>query len=114
MAVRRPCVNCPWRRDVEPGEFPASRYDALRATAPDPETGEHPTLGAPMFACHKSPAGEEFVCAGWLAVVGRDHVTVRMLVATGALDAAALDPGAGWPELFESYEEMATAMGGPE
>ena len=102
--VHRPCAECPWRRDTEPGQFPACRYDALRSTA-------RQEFGAPMFACHKSPEGAERACAGWLVVVGPNHITVRLALATGRLDSSALTPSADWPPLFDGYEEMAAAQG---
>lgn len=106
---RTPCADCPWRTDVPAGQFPAERYDALRATAPD-EDGQ-PGLFDPMFACHKSPEGAEFACAGWLAVCGAAHVRVRLAVAFGDLPADALSPQPGWPELFPDYATMAAAQG---
>ncbi len=60
-----------------------------------------------------TPEGEERACAGWLAVVGREHLGVRLAVITGRLPAEALDPGPGWPELFSDYRQMATAQGRP-
>jgi hypothetical protein len=102
--VRRPCDECPWRADAEPGRFPACRYDELRATTEQ-------RFGAPLFACHKTPDGHDRTCAGWLATVGHRHIGVRMAVATGRLDPAALEPGSDWPELYESYEELAEANG---
>ncbi len=106
--AKRPCPECPWRRDTPPGQFEGCRYDLLRATsgAPGAEAG----LGAPMFACHLAPLGGEYACAGWLAAVGYEHLGVRLAVITGRLDPAALEPGPGWPELFRSYEEMAAAQ----
>lgn len=71
----------------------------------------HPGLYAPLFACHKSAEGREIACAGWLAVEGRNHVGVRLLVAVGRIAAWQLSPVAGWPELFGSFEEMAAANG---
>jgi hypothetical protein len=67
-----------------------------------------------MFACHKSPEGREYACAGWLAAVGHHHLGVRLAVITGRLDAAALEPGADWPALFESFGEMAATQAGGE
>lgn len=93
---------------MAPGKFSARRYDALRVTSGSP--GAEAALGAPMFACHMSPEGGEYACAGWLAVVGRDHLGVRLAVATGRLDPAVLDPQPGWPDLFDSYEEMAAVQ----
>jgi len=106
--AKRPCRECPWRRDVAPGKFSARRYDALRVTSGSP--GAEAALGAPMFACHMSPLGAEYACAGWLAAVGREHLGVRLAVATGRLNPAALDPQPDWPALFQTYDEMAAAQ----
>jgi hypothetical protein len=105
----RPCAECPWRRDVTPGQFPAERYDALRNT--HGYRGREAPLGAPMFACHKSRDGQEFACAGWLAVEGHDHLGVRVAVAKGVIPSEALEPRDDWPDLYASYDEMAKAQG---
>jgi sulfite reductase beta subunit-like hemoprotein len=102
--VRRPCDECPWRRDAKPGRFPAGRYEALRETVEQ-------RLGSPIFACHKTPDGKERACAGWLATVGHRSIPVRLAVSAGRLDPAALEPGPGWPPLFTSYEELAESNG---
>lgn len=107
---RYPCAECPFRRDTSPGQFPACRYEALAETAG--AAGAEVPLGAPMFACHKSPEGREEACAGWLAVCGIEHIGVRLAVALSELDPDALRPGPDWPELFDSYAEMAEAQGG--
>lgn len=101
----RPCTNCPWRRDSPAGEFSVERFAALRVTTGLP--GREAGLDAPIFACHKSEPGQDRACAGWLAVAGVDHLGVRLAVVLGRLPASALRPAKGWPELFESYEEMA-------
>ena len=115
-ARKRPCPECPWRRDTPPGQFPAHRYEALRATAPTkgPYGREEAGLSDPMFACHKSAEGQEIACAGWLAVCGVDHLRVRVAVAMRELPACALRPGEDWPALFETYDEMAAAQGAEE
>jgi len=105
---RFPCAECPWRLDTPPGQFPARRYEQLANTSGAP--GAEASLGAPLFACHKTAEGREQACAGWLAVAGRDHLGVRLAVATGRLPAEALDPAAGWPALFVSYTEMAATQ----
>ena len=107
---RYPCAECPFRRDTKPGQFPACRYSALQDTAGRP--GAEAPLGAPLFACHKSPEGREEACAGWLAVAGYDHLGVRLAVAMGRLPASALMPDDGWPKLFGSYAETAAAQSG--
>jgi hypothetical protein len=107
--VRRPCDECPWRVDTEPGQFPACRYDALRETAG--ERGNEAGLNAPIFACHKTPENHDRACAGWLATVGREHIGVRLALLMDRLPASALQPGEDWPELFPSYDAMAERQG---
>ena len=76
--------------------------ESLAGTCPD-EWGMGPDFSASMFACHQSKEGQENACAGWLATVGHRHPRVRLAVALGRLDAAALKAGAGWPRLHENY-----------
>lgn len=111
--VRRPCDECPWRADARPGRFERARWDALRASAHDERAGSAP-LGAPLFACHKTAEGGERACAGWLAVEGSGHVTVRLAVVTGALPADALAPGPDWPPLFDTLEQARAHDLGPD
>lgn len=105
----RPCANCPWRRDSPAGEFPPERYEALRATSG--RAGAEAGMTAPIFACHKSTPGHDRACAGWLAQVGGEHLGIRYAVITGRISAEALTPGTDWPELFDSYDEMAARNG---
>lgn len=107
---KRPCEECPWRKDTPPGQFPAERYEALETTRGAP--GEEAGPFAPLFACHKSQDGREVACAGWLAVCGIDHIGIRIATARGRVPPEALRPGDDWPELFDSYDEMAESQGG--
>jgi hypothetical protein len=93
--------------DVPVGKFASCRYEALRVTAGAP--GREAGLDAPIFACHLSEEGRDRACAGWLAVIGVEHLGIRMAVATGRLPVAALAPKPGWPALYEDYEAMAEA-----
>lgn len=110
---RRPCKRCPWRKDVDPGEFPASRYEELRVTS-EQVPGREPGLDAPLFACHKTPEGREMACAGWLAAVGHRHLGVRLAVIRRQLPPEVLTPGEDWPPLFATYAEMAVAQAGED
>lgn len=103
----RPCAECPWVKATPAGQFPVERYEALRGTTGEP--GNEAPLGSGMFACHKSAEGKEMPCAGWLAAVGVDSISVRYNVAVGAIPAEALEPGEHWPELHGSYDEMVEA-----
>jgi hypothetical protein len=104
----KPCASRPSRRAASAEDIPHFSLDLaekLADTCPD-HPGMGPDLGAGMFACHQSREGEEFACAGWLAKVGHRHPAVRLAVISGRLDAAALEPGADWPELRASYQEV--------
>jgi hypothetical protein len=104
----KPCASCPWRKDGTATDIPnfsMQLAEDLADTCPN-EQNIGPELGAKMFACHQSKPGEEFACAGWLAVVGSAHPEVRLSVFRKELDPAALQPGVDWPELHESYPEV--------
>ncbi|WP_199810608.1 DUF6283 family protein [Streptomyces rimosus] len=109
---RRPCAECPWRRDVAPGQFPAERFEALKNTVQhsQPQTVSD-VVEQPLFACHKSSVGREEACAGFLAVAGGQNLAVRLAWTQGRIPAHALRPGEDWPPLFETYEEMARTQG---
>lgn len=112
----RPCDEsaesgrCPFRRDAEPGEFTADRYEMLADTAGRP--GREAPMNAPVFACHHTQDGAEVACAGWLAVCGDLHLGMRFAFAMGRLDRAKVGPLPGWPDLFGSYDEMAAVQAG--
>ncbi|MGW1436823.1 DUF6283 family protein [Streptomyces griseus] len=103
-----PCGDCPWRRDVEPGQFDQEKYEELRETSRQPERIEsvEDVIGQKMFACHQTKEGFEAACAGWLAVEGNQNLAVRFGVAMGRIPGDALSPGPDWPPLFGSFAEM--------
>lgn len=101
-AVRKPCPSCPWRVDQDATAIPGFELElAERLEA----TCDH-EFGTPVFACHQSREGDEIPCAGWLAVYGDRSITVRLMVMSGRVPAEALTPGAGWPALEESFEDV--------
>lgn len=108
--VRRPCPSCPWRVDqdaqVIPGFVLDLAEDLAGTCASTRPNHESVPLGEPMFGCHQSRPGEEFVCAGWLAVEGSGHLSARFSVMNGTMPIEALHPGEGWPELHGSYAEV--------
>lgn len=107
---KQPCAQCPWRKDIETGQFPADRYEELAATSG--EKGAEAPYGAPIFACHKGTEENPMPCAGWLAAIGYHNLTIRLAVLNGDLPQDALSPGEDWPPLYESYAEMMEAQGG--
>jgi hypothetical protein len=113
---------CPFRLDAEAEEFEAARFEQLAAMVGTPEH-DVPVDGN-VFACHKGGGrkprrqvvagrevefsdGRDLACAGAARVGGGMHVRMRLLVATGALPAAALMRQPDEPELFGTYDEMA-------
>lgn len=95
----RPCASCPYRRDVPSGVWEASEYSKLPAY--DADTSEQPPA---IFMCHQA---DETVCAGWLGHADPAQLlAVRLGVATGTLDPAALDYTTDVP-LFPSGADAA-------
>lgn len=108
VTLPRPCASCPWQKSAVADDIPTfdlALAESLAKCSPDAR-GIGPDFGAPLFACHQSTCGEEFACAGWLAVVGARHPGVRYAVYQERLDPRALEPGADWPALHENYPEV--------
>jgi hypothetical protein len=99
-APRRPCAECPWRRDVATGQFSAERFRALAHTAYD--------LSRQVFAYHKSADDHPTVCAGFLARGAEHNLTVRL---ANARDQIELTDRSGGLALYEDYRAMAIANG---
>lgn len=110
-ACARPCRACPWRRDSHSDDIPGFSLDLAEGLAGTSRSGAiGPDFGSAMFACHDSTENNEIACAGWLAVEGSAHPTVRLMVMRGDLDPSALEPGEGWPELHENFEQVITKL----
>lgn len=88
------------------------RFQELAATSGTP--GDEVPAQGPLFACHKSDQDNSAACAGWLASVGHEHIGVRIAVAQGRLDAAALQPGEDWPELHPTFADMVAHQALPD
>lgn len=105
---RRPCGDCPWRRDAV-GGFPAEAFIhsantamASIASADDIDGATH------AFACHQSGADKPATCAGYI-LRAQDTISWRMNVVTGQFDPREVSDG-GIP-LWPGYYEMAVANG---
>lgn len=97
---RQPCGGCPWRRD-RAGDFPAEAFRHSASTCYD--------AAMLTFGCHESGARRPAICAGFLLRNAEHNLLVRLAVARGTLDLAAVSDGG--LDLFESYREMAIANG---
>lgn len=99
-AQKSPCANCPWRKDIPPGEFPPERFRATAGTAYD--------AAIPLFACHKSKDDDPVTCAGFLLRHGVHNLSVRLNQLQGFDLGAVSDRGL---PLHATFREMAIANG---
>lgn len=95
----KPCQECPWRTDVEPGRFEVERFESLAKTAYD--------MSMTLFQCHKTRDDRPLVCAGFLLRGAYHNMTARLALSRGEL--GSVEDG-GYP-LFEDYRAMAIANG---
>lgn len=84
----RPCMSCPYRRDVPSGVWSEDDYAKLRRY--DAPTYDQPTG---MFQCHQNGADDDQarLCAGWVAVHGQELLSLRLAVANGRVDPSVMD-----------------------
>jgi Family of unknown function (DUF6283) len=105
-----PCTRCPWRTDADLTAFSEQDMDMLRRANGTP--GAEAPIDAPAVACHLDQPDTSHAyrwCAGWLAVVGQDHLAIRLAVALQALPGHAVTPRPGWPRLYASLDALLEA-----
>lgn len=105
--IRRPCADCPWRKDAPPGHWRPDHFaDIYRHCQDD---------GTHLMLCHhavKLPESERgsLPCQGWVRAIGFDAIGVRLAVMTGKVSLAEVRDTGG-PELYASFDEMMSADG---
>lgn len=107
---KRPCTKCPWLTSTDLTEFSDEDMDMLRQANGRP--GAEAPVGAPIVACHRDQPGTAHAmrwCAGFLAVVGEQHLGVRLALAFGALPPQAVRPPARWPQLYRDLDALIAA-----
>lgn len=97
-AMSSPCAECPWRRDVPAGRFPADRFRDLASTAED--------ASFRVFQCHKSTDDRPIACSGAILQNSAHNLTIRMARSAGLK----VDRPEG-VALFSCYRDMAVANG---
>lgn len=103
IAPKKPCAECPWRKDVVPGQFKPGRFVALASTSYD--------MSSTIFACHKSIAGRDTACAGFILRGAAHNLALRLAYCRGDIKPDQVSDG-GYP-LFDNYRDMAVANGVP-
>ena len=86
-AKRTPCRNCQWRASTPPHGFPGGNIEAgelrrMASGAPPPDPTKLDVMG-----CHATD--HRTACAGFVLVVGRDSVGLRIASTIGAVDLGA-------------------------
>lgn len=104
--LRKPCENCPWRRDAEPEYWDPDHFRDIWGSCQDD--------GMAMMLCHKStvlPESErnDLACQGWARVMGFDSIGVRIAVLSGKLTTDEVDDVAA--DLYDTFAEMLEANG---
>jgi hypothetical protein len=98
----KPCNDCPWRTDVPTGNFPPERFVALAHTSYD--------MSLEQFACHKSPDGGEFGCAGFLLAGSAHNLGTRFGCRSGTVNLGIVSSA---HDLYPNFRAMAVANGVP-
>ena len=99
-ARKRPCADCPWRRDAPTGHFPPEAFQRLAHTAYD--------MDRDIFQCHDTSDDVPLACAGFLERGADNNLTVRLSYMGGAFDR---QDRSGGHDLFDDFREMAEANG---
>jgi hypothetical protein len=97
---RRPCEECPWRKDSPAGAFPAEAYRISAKTAYN--------MAQSTFACHMAGQAKPTTCAGFLLRGAEHSLAVRLLVLEGKVDLRKVGTDV---ELYDNYRAMAEANG---
>jgi len=107
--MRKPCDNCPWRKDAPVGLWHPSHFEDIWTGCQDD--------GLRTMLCHKATALPEdergrLPCQGWARVMGLDAIGVRLALINETLTLEEVEDR-DTPPLFESFEDMMEANGIP-
>lgn len=99
--LRKPCDNCPWRKDAPRFHWDPQHFiDIWNRCQGD---------SLNLMLCHKSselPAdAPDLICQGWVRVLGFEAIGVRIAAMRGLVSLAEI-ADRRVPELFKSFVEM--------
>lgn len=104
--MRKPCKNCPWRRDAKTGYWAPEHFQRIWINCQDD--------GARLMLCHKSTAQQvsasELICQGWIRVVKQNAIGVRFALMRGLVTIEEVDD-TNVPDLFPTFRAMLIANG---
>ncbi|WP_284740261.1 DUF6283 family protein [Amycolatopsis sp. RTGN1] len=107
----QPCRQCPWRQDADLTAF--SEADMIKLANANGSPGAEAATTAPAMSCHLDQPDTTHpmrLCAGWLAVVGRHHLSIRMALLAGTLPPTAVTADADWPALHPSLDDLVAEL----
>lgn len=107
----RPCPGCPWRKGATTDAIPD--FSTKMALDLVHTTGSGYGFYT-IMACHHSPVGEEFSCAGYLAAEGEKNVNVWILASRGQIDLRAAQEACKDEDLHPDFVSMLMALLGEE
>lgn len=104
----RLCATCPWRVAEPAGgrRIPNFSIDKMRNLACTVGDGDDWRV---IFACHGSPEGAEWPCAGYLAVEGMTNLAVRLAILEGRIDWDQVLADTATVDLWPSFADMLAA-----
>ena len=103
--LRRPCENCPWRVDAPRDYWDPQHFVDIWQNCQDD--------GANIMLCHKATAlpkadQGKVPCQGWIRVMGRDAIGVRIVLMGGRATLEEVEDRKG-PKLFPTFTAMMRA-----
>jgi len=107
--AEKPCKNCPWKKSSLVGGANIPRFDidlmrGLSSTVPPRDSNQDGMYK--IFACHDSKVGNEFACAGYVAVQGYQNINVRLMAMMGHVDIIAVEDACSDYEMYSNFHEM--------
>lgn len=103
--LRKPCNDCPWRRDAPPGYWHPDHFASISRNCRADGLG--------IMHCHKSarlPREERLVCQGWVRSEGFNAIGVRLAAMAGRVTVEEVEDRDCVP--LYTFDEMLTANRG--
>jgi hypothetical protein len=103
---------CPWLKTSTGGggdirNFSLEQMRNLSCTVPPRGTDDDAFRS--IMACHHSKEGEEYACAGYIAVHGISNISVRLMAAKGSVDLQKVFDNCKGLDLYDNFYTMLDA-----
>lgn len=105
--LRKPCDNCPWRRDAPREYWDPTHFAEIWRNCQDD--------GLHVMLCHKAnampkgtPENEKPICQGWVRVMGFSAIGVRIAAMNGHVTVEEVEDTKSM-KLFKTFEAMLRA-----